>query len=79
MTKEQYKQAGDIVQKISPLKAELELVNHMIDNISGTVPVKIRSQWVINLPSQALRGHAQSRKVQLEQELTDLETQLANI
>lgn len=77
MTKEQYKQAGILFEQIREKNSELELVNHLVSNIQGaTAKVKINSQWIIDLPIQALKGHAITRKIQLESELTNLKNQL---
>lgn len=77
MTIDQYKQAGDLIQQITNKKAELEQVDHLISNVPGaTAKVRINSGWTVNLPVQALKGQAQARKQQLEQDIQDLENQL---
>lgn len=80
MTIDDYKSAGEIIQQITNKKSELEQVEHLISNVPGaTARVRINSGWSINLPVQALKGQAQARKVQLEQEISDLENQLTNL
>ena len=77
MTEQEYKQAGDLMRQIAQKKAELELVEHLVSNIQGaTAKVRINSGWTVELPVVALRGHAQVRKTQLEQELQTLQDQL---
>ena len=77
MTKEQYRQAGIIIQQLQEKKANLEQTEHLVSNIQGaTAKVKINSQWIVDLPIQALKGQATVRKQQLEQEIADLENQL---
>ena len=77
MTEQEYRQAGELFNKIRQKRAELEQVEHLISNIEGaTAKVKINSSWIVELPVVALRGHAQTRKVQLEQEINDFESQL---
>ena len=78
MTIDEHKQAGVLIQQIVEKKAELEEVDHLISNVPGAVAkVKINHQWIVSLPTQALRGHAQARKVQLEQELQTLQDELS--
>lgn len=79
MNVEQYNQATAIVGKINEKKAELGQVDNLIDNVSGVAKVKINTRWIIDLPAQSLKGQAQARKAQLNQEIADLETELANI
>ena len=77
MTKEEYKQASQIFQDMSLKKAELELVEHLLDNAPNkTTRVRVDGRWTIELPVQVLRGGVQQRKTQLEQEIADLESQL---
>lgn len=77
MTQQEYRQASDLFRDIGQKKAELELVEHLTSNIQGaTAKVRINSGWTIELPVQALRGHAQVRKTQLEQEISTLENEL---
>lgn len=79
MNIEQYNEATEIVEKINEAKAELGRVNEMIAEVSGTAKVKVNQQWIINLPAQSLKGHAQARKAQLDQEIIDLTTELMNV
>ena len=77
MTPQQYQKAGGLFNKITQKKGELELVEHLVSNIQGsTAKVRINSGWTVELPVIALRGHAQARKIQLEQELKTLEDEL---
>lgn len=79
MNIEQFNQAGEIVQKINEAKAELGRINEMITEVNGTTKVKVNQRWIIELPAQALKGHAQARKAQVEQEISGLEAELSNI
>ena len=77
MNRQTYQKAGDLFKQLRYKQAELELVEHLVSNIQGaTAKVKINSQWIIDLPVAALRGHAQVRKIQLEQEIATLENEL---
>ena len=79
MTEEQYNKAQPLIQSLSEKKSELGRVNDLLANATGNTQVKINTRWIVNLPSVALKGFAQQRKVQLQQEISDLETQLGNL
>ena len=79
MTEEQYNKAQPLIQSLSEKKSELGRVNDLLANATGNTQVKINTRWIVNLPSVALKGFAQQRKVQLQQEIADLETQLGNL
>lgn len=77
MTENDYKQAGDIMASLREKRAELELVNHLLDNAPGGVTkVRVDGRWTIQLPVATLRGGTMQRKNQLESEISDLENQL---
>ena len=80
MTQQEYKKAGELIRDIDQKKAELELVNHLLDNAPNkTTRVRVDGRWTIELPVQTLRGGVQQRKNQLEQELTTLQDDLNKI
>ena len=79
MTIDQYNKAGPIVQKINEANAELSKVDEIVADLVGTAKVKIDQRWIINIPASDVKGYAQTRKAELDQQITDLEAELAKI
>ena len=73
------KRIQELASQYNDKKHELRQIEDVIQNASGNTTVKINTRWIIGIPSVALRGHAQVRKLQLEKEITDIENELLNL
>lgn len=70
---ENLQEAIRLSDKIKEARHELSTISDALANASGTLTVKINTRWILNLPAQAILGHLQSRKAQLEQDIIDAE------
>lgn len=78
MNSEQLTAATAIQQTISELKHDLAIVDDFLANAESgaTMRVKVNTRWIFDIPVNALKGHVQARKAQLEQELRQREVEL---
>lgn len=79
MTKEILEQGQDLLSQISEKRSQLNRVKNVLDIASpANVPIKIHGT-MIELPKAALKGKLEQRQTSLEEEITNLETQFANL
>ena len=77
MKLEQMDAAYALKSKIDALRYELNHVNDLLANADGLLTVKINTRWIIQIQAGVIKGQAQARKAQIEQDLAAIEATLS--